>query len=210
MRKIARLLIINIILALLLPLIPKGKIELTYTVNNEIKKVTLVNITTEETQEEINEIVEELEKNYSLSLATDLRTKSNLNAIDYDTMLDGTNLYGIGKALEQAEKKYSVNGLYLMGLCILESGWGTSDFAIKRNNLVGWNAIDANPQLASTFESKEQCILYVAEKLQQNYLTEGGAYFEGYTAKDIDIHYCTDKQHANKIVNIVNNLIEKI
>lgn len=210
MKKIARLLIINIILALLLPLIPKGKIELTYTVNNEIKKVTLVNITTEETQEEINEIVEELEKNYSLSLATDLRTKSNLNAIDYDTMLDGTNLYGIGKALEQAEKKYSVNGLYLMGLCILESGWGTSDFAIKRNNLVGWNAIDANPQLASTFESKEQCILYVAEKLQQNYLTEGGAYFEGYTAKDIDIHYCTDKKHANKIVNIVNNLIEKI
>ena len=210
MKKIARLLIINIILALLLPLIPKGKIELTYTVNNEIKKVTLVNITTEETQEEINEIVEELEKNYSLSLATDLRTKSNLNAIDYDTMLDGTNLYGIGKALEQAEKKYSVNGLYLMGLCILESGWGTSDFAIKRNNLVGWNAIDTNPQLASTFESKEQCILYVAEKLQQNYLTEGGAYFEGYTAKDIDIHYCTDKQHANKIVNIVNNLIEKI
>ena len=210
MKKIARLLIINVILALLLPLIPKGKIELTYTVNNEIKKVTLVNITTEETQEEINEIVEELEKNYNLSLATDLRTKSNLNAIDYDTMLDGTNLYGIGKALEQAEKKYSVNGLYLMGLCILESGWGTSDFAVKRNNLVGWNAIDANPQLASTFESKEQCILYVAEKLQQNYLTEGGAYFEGYTAKDIDVHYCTDKQHANKIVNIVNNLIEKI
>ena len=210
MKKIARLLIINIILALLLPLIPQGKIELTYTVNNEIKKVTLVNITTEETQEEINEIVEELEKNYSLSLATDLRTKSNLNAIDYDTMLDGTNLYGIGKALEQAEKKYSVNGLYLMGLCILESGWGTSDFAVKRNNLVGWNAIDANPQLASTFESKEQCILYVAEKLQQNYLTEGGAYFEGYTAKDIDVHYCTDKKHANKIVNIVNNLIEKI
>lgn len=210
MKKIVRLLIINIILALLLPLIPRGKIELTYTVNNEIKKVTLVNITTEETQEEINEIVEELEKNYNLSLATDLRTKSNLNAIDYDTMLDGTNLYGIGKALEQAEKKYSVNGLYLMGLCILESGWGTSDFAVKRNNLVGWNAIDANPQLASTFESKEQCILYVAEKLQQNYLTEGGIYFEGYTAKDIDIHYCTDKKHANKIVNIVNNLIEKI
>lgn len=210
MKKIARLLIINVILALLLPLIPQGKIELIYTVNNEIKKVTLVNITTEETQEEINEIVEELEKNYNLSLATDLRTKSNLNAIDYDTMLDGTNLYGIGKALEQAEKKYSVNGLYLMGLCILESGWGTSDFAVKRNNLVGWNAIDANPQLASTFESKEQCILYVAEKLQQNYLTEGGVYFEGYTAKDIDVHYCTDKQHANKIVNIVNNLIEKI
>lgn len=210
MKKIAKLLIINIILALLLPLIPQSKIELIYTINNEVKKLTLVSITTEEKQEEVKEIVKELEKNYNLSLSTDLRIKSNLNATDYDTMLDGTKLYGIGNALEQAEKKHNVNGLYLMGLCILESGWGTSDFAVKRNNLVGWNAIDTNPQLASTFESKEQCILYVAEKLQQNYLTEGGRYFEGYTAKDIDVHYCTDKQHANKIISIVNNLIEKI
>ena len=61
---------------------------------------------------------------------------------------------------------------------------------------------------ATTFESKEHCILYVAEKLQKNYLTEGGTYFEGYTAKDIDKHYCTDKQHANKIVQIVNELAE--
>lgn len=74
----------------------------------------------------------------------------------------------------------------------------------------GWNAIDSNPDKASYFESKEKCILYVAEKLQQNYLTEGGIYFEGYTPKDIDIHYCTDKKHANKIVSIVNELTNNL
>jgi len=210
MKKIAKLVVINLVLAMILSVIPEGKIELTFTVNNEIKTITLASLTKGETIEEVEEVIVEIEKNYNLTLTTDLRTKSNLHAIDYDTMLQGTNLEGIGKAIEQAEKDYSVNGLYLMGLCIVESGWGTSPFAVNRNNLVGWNAIDSNPNKATTFESKEDCILHVAQKLQQNYLTEGGAYFEGYTAKDIDVHYCTDKLHANKIVNVVNELIEKI
>ena len=210
MKKIAKLVVINLVLAMILSVIPEGKIELTFTVNNEIKTITLASLTKGETIEEVEEVIVEIEKNYNLTLTTDLRTKSNLHAIDYDTMLKGTNLEGIGQAIEKAEKDYSVNGLYLMGLCIVESGWGTSPFAVNRNNLVGWNAIDSNPNKATTFESKEDCILHVAEKLQQNYLTEGGAYFEGYTAKDIDVHYCTDKLHANKIVNVVNELIEKI
>lgn len=210
MKKLTKLVVINVVLAMLLSVIPEGKIELSYTINNEVKTITLASLTKGETMEEVEEVIVEIEKNYNLTLTTDLRTKSNLHAIDYDTMLKGTKLEGIGSALEQAEKNYSVNGLYLMGLCILESGWGTSDFAVKRNNLVGWNAVDNNPGQATTFESKEDCILKVAQKLQQNYLTENGAYFEGYTATDIDKHYCTDKLHANKIVNIVNELVEKI
>mgnify|MGYP003290890030 CR=1 FL=1 len=210
MKKLAKLVVINLILAMILSVIPEGKIELSYTINNEVKTITLASLTKSETMEEVEEVIVEIEKNYNLTLTTDLRTKSNLHAIDYDTMLQGTNLEGIGKAIEQAEQNYSVNGLYLMGLCIVESGWGTSPFAINRNNLVGWNAVDNNPSQATTFESKEDCILHVAQKLQQNYLTENGAYFEGYTAPDIDVHYCTDKLHANKIVNVVNELIEKI
>jgi beta-N-acetylglucosaminidase len=76
--------------------------------------------------------------------------------------------------------------------------------------LSGWNAVDSNPNKASYFKSKEECILYVAKKLKQNYLTKGGAYFDGYTAKDIDKHYCSDKEHANKIIKIVNKLKNKI
>ena len=210
MKKLTKLVVINVVLAMLLSVIPEGKIELSYTINNEVKTITLASLTKGETMEEVEEVIVEIEKNYNLTLTTDLRTKSNLHAIDYDTMLQGPNLEGIGKAIEQAEKDYSVNGLYLMGLCVVESAWGTSPFAVNRNNLVGWNAIDSNPGKATTFESKEDCILHVAQKLQQNYLTEGGAYFEGYTAPDIDVHYCTDKLHANKIVNVVNELIEKI
>lgn len=87
---------------------------------------------------------------------------------------------------------------------------GTSKFARERNNLVGWNAVNSNPNKASYFDSKEECILYVAEKLKANYLSENGCYFNGYSAKAIDVRYCTDKEHANKIIQIINKLKNNI
>jgi beta-N-acetylglucosaminidase len=125
-------------------------------------------------------------------------------------MLEDTNLKGLGEALEQAEKEHSINGLYLMGLACLESSYGNSRYAKEKNNLVGWNAVDSNPNKATFFTSKDECILYVAYKLKTNYLTEGACYFNGYSAKAIDVKYCSDKQHANKIINIVNKLIDKL
>ena len=62
---------------------------------------------------------------------------------------------------------------------------------------------------ASYFETKEKATLYVAGKLAQNYLNEGGVYYEGKTPADVDVHYCTDKQHAAKICQIVDNLLKE-
>lgn len=149
-------------------------------------------------------------KNYKLTVNSDLRTLSNLSADEFNKMLSDTKLNGLGKSLEQAERECGVNGLYLMGLACLESGYGTSNYAKERNNLVGWGAYDSNPNKAKYFKSKDECILYVAEKLKTNYLSENGTYFEGYTAKAIDIHYCSDKEHANKIIKIVNKLVNKL
>lgn len=150
--------------------------------------------------------IEERTINLELTVDSDLRVISNLSADEFNKMLSNTALNGLGNTLEQAEKEHSVNGLYLMGLACIESAYGTSSFARNRNNLVGWGAYDSNPNSAKYFNSKDECILYVAEKLKNNYLTEGACYFNGYSAKAVDIRYCTDKQHANKIINIVNNL----
>lgn len=199
-----KIIIINLILLLLIFIGPKQ--EQNIKIVNDIKNVIIEN-TVEIIPEEI--IIDPI-INLDLTTTSDLRTPSNLKAEDYDKMLEETNLYGIGIALEQAEKEHNVNGLYLMGLACLESGYGTSNYAINRNNLVGWNAVNSNPNKASYFESKEQCILYVAEKLKTNYLTENGCYFNGYSAKAIDVKYCSDINHADKIVQIVNKLKNKI
>lgn len=199
-----KIIIINLILLLLIFIGPKQ--EQNIKTVNDIKNVIIEN-TVEIIPEEV--IIEPI-INLDLTTTSDLRTPSNLKAEDYDKMLEETNLYGIGTALEQSEKEHNVNGLYLMGLACLESGYGTSNYAINRNNLVGWNAVNSNPNKASYFESKEQCILYVAEKLKTNYLTENGCYFNGYSAKAIDVKYCSDINHADKIVQIVNKLKNKI
>ena len=61
--------------------------------------------------------------NLELTVDSDLRVISNLNAEEFNKMLEGTNLNGLGGALEQAEKEHGINGLYLMGLACLESGY---------------------------------------------------------------------------------------
>ena len=199
-----KIVIINLILLLLIFIVPTK--ENNIKIVNDIKNVII------ETKQEIilEEVIIEPIINLELTTESDLRIPSNLKAEDYNKMLDGTNLSGLGSALERAEKEHNVNGLYLMGLACLESGYGTSNYAVNRNNLVGWNAVNSNPNKASYFDSKEECILYVAEKLKTNYLSENGCYFNGYTAKAVDVKYCSDTEHADKIVSIVNKLKNKI
>ena len=163
----------------------------------------------EETQTESQEqvVVETTAKNYVVTVDMDLRTPSNATAEDIEKMLAGTKLAGLGQAFVDAEKTYGVNALYMMGLAAEESGYGTSNYALKRNNLYGWGAVDSNPDLAKHFETKYSATLFVASKLKANYLTEGGAYHEGYSARSVDVHYCTDKKHADKIVSCINYLL---
>lgn len=214
-----KLLIINMILLSIYGIVPKVKkeeieipkeeiVESTTNTEHTYTEVTSRSDTTTREEPKVEEVINV--RNLELNLETNLTNVSNCTADEFNKMLEGTALYGIGDALVEAEKLNKINGLYLMGLACLESGYGTSKYAKERNNLVGWNAIDSNPNQATFFVSKSECILYTASKLKANYLTGGGKYFEGYTAKDVDKHYCTDKQHANKIIKIVNKLEEKL
>ena len=121
-----KLILINIVLVVLVVFIPKiheTQEETTGLIHNQ-------SVTSR------SEVERQPKKSYSLTIDMDLRKKSNLTADDYNAMLSGTKLKGIGSALEKAEQQYNINGLYLLGLCCLESGYGTSNYAVKRNNLV--------------------------------------------------------------------------
>ena len=193
-------------------MIPKPQIEVVMQEEQAEIQTAVVTETQEETQITNRSEVDrqQIIKNYIVNNETDLRTKSNVSIEEYQKMLENTELYEIAGSLYNAEQKFGVNGLYLMGLACLESSYGNSNFAKNRNNIFGWNAVDSNPGKASYFTSKSECVMFVAEKLSYNYLSEYGCYFEGYTAKDIDKHYCTDKQHANKIIKIIEKLEKKL
>lgn len=205
-----RLIVMAFILLLVYYIIPEVDNQENLIKDKEVKELAQELFSRSGNSREVKNTTEEKTKILDLTVDSDLTIISNLTAEDFDKMLEGTNLRGIGKSLENAERDSGVNGLYLMGLACLESSYGNSKFAKERNNLVGWNAVDNNPNKATYFKTKGECIEFVAYKLKQNYLTEGGCYYNGKTPRAIDVKYCTDKKHADKIINIINKLEVKL
>lgn len=121
-----KLIIINMILLLLIYILPIKKDATDNDVVTIVKNVITQNvesieISNENLEEPRTEAVTNI--NLKLTVDSDLREISNLKAEDFNKMLEDTNLSGLGAALEQAEKEHNINGLYLMGLACLESGY---------------------------------------------------------------------------------------
>lgn len=141
----------------------------------------------------------------SLTGVDDLRSPSNLTALELEKGLKN-GLKGLGEYFIEAENTYGVNAIFLASVAALESAWGTSNYAVKRNNLFGYGAYTSNPDHAYYFSSKRVAILYVAQKLKNDYLTLGGSFFNGYTLTDVNKKYCTNPQWANLVSKIMKEI----
>ena len=82
-----------------------------------------------------------------------------------------------------AGEKYNIDYKLLIAISALESGWGTSYYAIHNNNIFGWCSGKMY------FNSVDECIYYVAEFLAREYLSPTGMYYEGASIDDIAKHY---------------------
>ncbi|MEN6421626.1 MAG: glucosaminidase domain-containing protein [Smithella sp.] len=100
---------------------------------------------------------------------TDPATPCGLTAEDYDELLEGKGLQGIGEALEVGEKITGINGLFVASICALESGWGTSHAATELNNIGGIQYQGENV----TFKSWDECIYTMFDFLDRMYIREG-------------------------------------
>ena len=90
--------------------------------------------------------------------STTVYSPSQLNSFIEANTQSNSKLRGTGKYLIDAQNKYGVNALLILGIAINESAWGMSSYAQNRNNLFGLNAVDSNPDDASRFNSVEHCI----------------------------------------------------
>ena len=91
------------------------------------------------------------------------RTKTKYSAANINQFIESRTsansvLRNTGHLFKAAEEKYGINAILMLAIAINESGWGTSNFAVNRNNLFGLNAIDADPGQASFYASLEDCI----------------------------------------------------
>ena len=74
-----------------------------------------------------------------------------------------------------AEQEYGINGVFLASLAIHESGWGTSNIALNKNNLFGYQAYDGSAYSSSKqFDTYAEGIDLVARVLIKYYLNSNG------------------------------------
>ena len=171
--------------------IKESKNELNYTLNHTVqsnKNITYKNI----------------------SFDMDLRSKSINTAKDYNKILSGTRLQGLGETFKSCDE-IGVNSLFVLALACHESNYGKSSLSRNKNNIFGFGAYDVDPyNSAKSFSSKQECITHVARYLHDNYLNEKGKFFNGYTISAINVNYASDLHWSKKIYNIMVELQNKI
>lgn len=133
-------------------------------------------------------------------LSADPAQETNLTETNYDYLLEGTELKGLGRQLEVGEKLYHVNGLFVAAICAHESGWGTSRLARECNNLGG---IKGGSGYRS-FATREICVLYMFSLLDRLYISRGLD-----TIGAIGAMYCDTEGWEASVTSIMNDFIEK-
>lgn len=139
---------------------------------------------------------------------SDVRLGSGATADAINAKLEGTGMAGLGDAFVAAEANYGVNAWFLTSVAAHESGYGTSKIAQDKNNLFGFQAYDSSPYAsAATFASKADSVDYVAKYLSENYLKEGGSYYNGVSIDSIGKSYATDPEWSTKVKKVMANLL---
>lgn len=112
------------------------------------------------------------------------------------------------QALVDAENAYDLNALFILAHADVESAHGTSNYAETRNNLFGFNAVDSDPDLASSYASQAVSVHDYADFLNTHYLHAGQEYWGGAsTPHGIFVHYSSSHDaEAEEVVGIMNTL----
>jgi beta-N-acetylglucosaminidase len=143
----------------------------------------------------------------AFTVDTDLTLPSGETAAKLNTFLGGSALAGLGGSFMTAETTYHVSARYFVAHAILESAWGTSAIAQNKHNLFGYGADDRNPYGdAMTFSSFDACIQFVAQKVDENYLSPSGPFYHGPTLRGMNVDYASDPNWAAKIAAIASTI----
>lgn len=141
--------------------------------------------------------------------AEDVTTKSHITTQQLKNVLSGTGLEDFADTYVKIEQRYGVNALAICSISALESGWGTSERAIKDHNYTGFGVYSAAAEGINA-ESGEENLIMTAKHLYNNYLQKDGKYYEGLSLEAINKHYCVGNEWHKKVTNIGKRLVYAI
>lgn len=149
-------------------------------------------------------VVEEQPKRATImwyDVTTDVTQPCGLTREQLSRGLKG-NLKNYAQDFLDAEDTYGVNAIFLASIAAWESGWGSSNAAVNKNNFFGYGP-------GIYFSSPREGIKTVANSLSKNYLSPNGKYYKGATFKGVGSTYCADGSYwAGDVCNIANTIIK--
>ena len=136
------------------------------------------------------------------------RSKTVYTATEIDRYIanntaSNSKLRGLGTSLKEAETKYGVNAILALAVAINESGFGTSNIAMTKNNLFGIAAFDSDPNQSTTFATAGASVL----EFSKNYISEGYSdpadwrYYGGFLGnkdRGVNVKYASDPYWGEK------------
>lgn len=167
----------------------------------------------EEEEERLRVIEEskvlEIARKNSVSVNLDnVLEPSNINADElYEVfmLLDKPEMAALSNIITETEAITGINSFVIAGAVANESAWGTSSRAIYDGNYTGYgvyndystgiNHGDAYSNIVNTFID-----------VKENYLTEGGSYFYGYSTYHINISYSASSNWRIVVNDIAKTL----
>lgn len=138
-----------------------------------------------------------------------LRSKTNISSDIFNSYIskyDNSVMRGTGQTFIDAQNKYGINALLLFAMAAHESANGTSGYATKRNNLFGWNAVDADPNQATSFSSVAACVNQQAGVNLRGFVdVTDGRFFSsslGNKGSGLNVKYASDPYWGMEIASI--------
>jgi len=134
-----------------------------------------------------------------------------VDCYDMEKYLLKYKLSGLSWAFQDASDEHRVNILHIIAHAILESNWGRSYIAVRKNNLFGYKAYDSSPYVsAGKFISYSACIIDWTGWWKEKYLVSTGKYYHGNCEAGVNIRYASSSVAGINKAFIVKDLRKKL
>jgi len=141
--------------------------------------------------QEIEQICKE-PKDVKISKNMDLTKRTGLSKEDFKKIIKNLKsdkskfFYRNADTIYDLCEKYQINEMFFCGLIAAESGWN-----IAENHRSAYNYISLMYKgKLIKYSSEKEGLEVAAQKLHQNYLTEGGKYYNGKTINGVQKRFC--------------------
>lgn len=150
---------------------------------------------------------------YNYYMYLPLRSQTNISAEQMENYLSSkgynssnSKMVGNANVFIEGQNQYGVNALLVFAMGCLESGYGTSNIAMTKNNLFGWAAVDSDPNDATAYPSISSAILQHMNRNLRGYMDVMDARFFGShignNGSGFNVKYASDPYWGLKISSI--------